>query len=300
MNWQNLVQPKYADDAFIHGNYFVIKYTPDTVAGQVFNLGVAFIPHDSQTIHYRLLDQSLKGFAYIYGEQATEGLRLLLQILSYALDDSGHFSAPSPQIHYTPLQPIKGLSLNNIMDNLYQDFIHMDSYPQKKAKKHHILNTKTLREQLFDTLKQHNKQQYYHKEKISLENDLQEGKIYLDLPIWKQENSLFKNYQLLASVVSADYIETEALSYNLDFLGCNSVQNACTILGKEHTKAGIFIYRPTLNERITPEILNNIDNHIDNSLYQLQRMHKKEKYDINIGVLDDEMALFEKIAEFTE
>lgn len=300
MNWQYLIQPKYADNAFVYGDYFIIQYTPDIVSGHIFNLGVAFIQNDTQKLYYRLLDKSLKGFNFIYGQQATDGLRLLLQTLEYALNDVGHLSSPSPHIHYTPLQPIKGFTPQIIIDNLYQDYIHMDGYPQKKTKKPHTLNTSDLRQHLRKNLEQHNKAQYYHTDKIILENDLQKGKIILDLPIWNGEKDLFKKYHLLASIVSADYIDPETLSYNLDFLGCTSVQNACMLLEKKSTKAGIFIYRPTISERITEQILNNINNHIDNSVYQLQRMKQKQNYNITIEVLDNETELINQVTEFID
>lgn len=297
MNWTSLIQPKYAPDAFINGQFFVIKYTPDLVSQQIFNLGVAFIQDDTQKLHYRLLDSSLKGFTCVYGSEAVHGLRLLLQAIAYSLDNIGYVSSPSPQISYTPLLPTKGLSLIAIMESLYRDYIHMDHFEKKKPKKLPYINTSDLRQGLYDNLKQNSKDRYYRETKIILK-----GEIALDLPIWKEpnrlQNDLFDTNHLFASIVSADYVDDEALSYNIDYLGCTNVQNAYDMLQDKKPKAGLYIYRPALSERINREALNRIDNHIDNSLYLLNRLKKRDNLDIEIEVFDSEEAIFNKVNEF--
>lgn len=89
MNWTSLLESKYAADAFIKGHFFVIKFTPDIVAQEVHNLGIGFIQEGESKIRFRLLDSSLRGFNCIYGKEPTEGLRLLLDSLSLALDTVG-------------------------------------------------------------------------------------------------------------------------------------------------------------------------------------------------------------------
>lgn len=299
MNWTSLLESKYAADAFIKGHFFVIKFTPDIVAQEVHNLGIGFIQEGESKIRFRLLDSSLRGFNCIYGKEPTEGLRLLLDSLSLALDTVGYTSPPSAQVKYTTLMPISGLSVKSIIDSLYRDYIHMDHYQQEKKPKPSILNTSELRKGLKSNLQSINRSSYFQENKVFLESDINDGKIVLDLPIWRPQanETMFGHDYLFASVVSADYIDKDALSFNLDYLGCTSVQNACLLTSRE-AKAGLFIYRPSFNERITKEAMDIIDSHIDNSLYNLKRLKKKEGYDIEIEVLDAEEEVYDKVATF--
>lgn len=299
MNWTSLIQQKYAPDAFIHGQYFVIKFMPDVVAREVFNLGVGFFQDNDPAIRYRLLDNSLKGFNCIYGSEAVSGMRLLLKSVAQALDTVGIISPPSPQISYTQPIAISGLSVESIMDTLYRDHVHMDHFVQKRNRKPTIVNTADLRKGVHDYLAPPLRDKYYREDKIWLKSDVAvDEQIAVDLPIWRpKQDNLFDIQPLFASIVSADYVEREALSYNLDFLGCTNIQNACSLLGPE-SKAGLFIYRPTLNERVTPNKMDEIDSHIDNSLYILERMKKKGGYDINIEVMDSQYDIYAKVKSF--
>lgn len=299
MNWTSLLQPKYAQNAFIKGHFFVIKFIPDSVAKEVFNLGVGFIEENKNKISSRLLDPSLRGFACIYGREATQELKTLLHSVSIALNEVGYISPPSPQINYTPLVPVSGLSVDAIMSSLYRDYIHMDHYQEEKKAKPSILNTSDLRKGVQKNLSTIKKVAYFHEEKVFLENDIASGKMELDLPIWKapQQHSLFKDNYLFASIVSADYVEPDSLSFNLDYLGSRNIQNACLLTGRK-AKAGLFIYRPSINQRITREAMAIIDNHIDTSLYILRRMNKKNGYEIEIDVLDSDADMYDRVANF--
>lgn len=301
MNWTSLLQPKYAQNAFIRGHFFVIKFIPDSVAEEVFNLGVGFIEENESKIRSRFLDPSLRGFSCIYGKQATQELKTLLHSISVALNEVGYISPPSPQINYTSPVPVSGLSVDAILHSLYCDYIHMDHYQEEKKAKPFILNTADLRKSVQKNLSSLKKSGYFHEEKVFLKNDIESGKMELDLPIWKpqQENSLFERNYLFASIVSADYVEADSLSFNLDYLGSRSIQNACLLTGK-NARAGLFIYRPSLNQRITREAMDAIDNHIDNSLYILKRMNKKDGYNIKIEVLDTELEMHDEVASFID
>ena len=306
MNWIGLLEPQHTIDNLTKGHFFVVKFTPDSVASEVFNLGVCFMEDGESKIHFRLIEQSLKGFACIYGNEAVEGLRLLLQSISHALTNLGHISSPSPQIKYTPLMPVTGLSVEYILRSLYRDYIHMDHYPEKdKKKKSPTLNTASLRRSVKRNLESLNLDSYFKEDKVYFKSDIElganttSGEIGLDLPIWRpqQEFSLLHDDYLFASVVSADYLDLSALSYNLDYLGCTSIQNACIFTDKK-AKAGLFVYCPIPNERINREAMELIDNHIDNSLYILRRMKEKDNYNINIQVLYSEEDICHKVAEF--
>lgn len=299
MNWISLLQPKRATDSLVKGHFFVIKFTPDIVAKEIFNLGVGFIEDGSEAIRFKLADLSLQGFACIYGKNAVQGLRLLLQSISTALNTVGYSFPPSSQVAYTTLMPVKGLSIEAILNSLYRDYVHMDHFQEKKKPKTSILNTVDLRKGLKKNLKSINKDEYYQEKEIFLKSDIDSGNIPLDLPIWRsqQENSLFESEVLFASVVSADYIEKSALSFNLDYLGCSNIHSACLLTGHE-ANAGLFIYRPSLNERVTKEVIDMIDSHIEKSLYALQRLKKIEGYNIEIEVLNNELEVYDKVAAF--
>lgn len=299
MNWTSLLQPKHATASFVKGHFFVIKFTPDIVAKEVFNLGVGFIENGDKKIHFKLAHSSLKGFACIYGKNAVQGLRLLLQSISTALNTVGYSYPPSSQLTYTTLMPIKGLSVEAILDSLYRDYVHMDHFQEKKKATAPVLNTVELRKGLKQSLKSINKTEYYQEEDILLESNIDSGEIALDLPIWRpqQENSLFANEHLFATVVSADYLEKNALSFNLDYLGCSNIQKACLLTGQE-AKAGLFIYRPSLNERITKDVIDTIDSHIEKSLYTLRHLRQKEGYHIEMDVLYSEEAVHDRVAAF--
>lgn len=302
MSIQDLIQQKYAPDAFIYGEYFIIKYLPDSVAGQVFNLGVGFIEDGSDKIRLRMIERSLRGFACIYGKQAVEGLRLLIDTVVYSLGEVGHASSPSPQVFYTEKKPIKGLSLQSIMNSLYRDYIHMDHYESKKKTKLPIVNTEQLRKELKDNLKSVNKDYLYHDKAIQLKSDIDSTNIGLHLPIWYRDDTdslLPKRPSLFGSIVSADYVDAQTLSFNLDYLGSTSISNACRIVGRS-SRAGLFVYRPKPNDRIDKEAMDMIDNCIDNAFYTLKRMQKLEGYDISIEVESDKDVLQEKAMEFID
>lgn len=299
MNWTSLLQTKQAMNSFVKGHFFVIKYTPDIVAKEVFNLGVGFIEDGDAKVRFKLAHSSLKGFACIYGKKAVQGLRLLLQSISTALNTVGYSYPPSSQLTYTTLMPVKGLSTEMILDSLYRDHVHMDHFQEKKKATVPVLNTVELRKGLKQSLKSINKTEYYQEEDILLESDIDSGKISLDLPIWRpqQENSLFESEHLFATVVSADYIEKNALSFNLDYLGCSNIQKACLLTGQE-ARAGLFIYRPSLNERITKDVIDTIDSHIEKSLYTLKHLRQKEGYHIEMDVFYSEEEVYDKVANF--
>ena len=299
MNWTSLLQPKNATTSFVEGYFFVIKFTPDTVAKEVFNLGVGFIEDGEENIRFKLAHPSLKGFACIYGKNAVQGLRLLLQSISTALNTVGYSYPPSSQLTYTTLMPTKGLSVEAILDSLYRDYVHMDHFQEKKKSTVPVLNTRELRKGLKQSLNNINKNEYYQEEDILLESNIDSSKIALDLPIWRpqQENSLFENDCLFATVVSADYLEKNALSFNLDYLGCSNIQKACLLTGQK-AKAGLFIYRPALNERITQSVIDDIDSHIEKSLYTLKHLRQKEGYKIEMDVLYSEEEVYDKVAAF--
>ena len=299
MNWTSLLQSKPTVDSLVKGHFFVIKFTPDAIAKEVFNLGIGFIEEGSEAIRFKLAHSSLQGFACIYGKNAVQGLRLLLQSISTALNTVGYSFSPSSQVTYTALMPIKGLSIETILNSLYRDYVHMDHFQEKKKPKPSILNTIDLRKGLKQSLKSINKTEYYQEEEIFLKSDIDSGNIALDLPIWRpqQENSLFGSEHLFASVVSADYLEKNALSFNLDYLGCSNIQKACLLTGEE-AKAGLFIYRPSLNERITKDVIDTIDSHIEKSLYTLKHLRQKEGYHIEMDVFYSEEAVYERLAAF--
>ena len=152
MNWTSLLQPKNATTSFVEGYFFVIKFTPDTVAKEVFNLGVGFIEDGDENIRFKLAHPSLKGFACIYGKNAVQGLRLLLQSISTALNTVGYSYPPSSQLTYTTLMPTKGLSVEAILDSLYRDYVHMDHFQEKKKSTVPVLNTRELRKGLKQSL----------------------------------------------------------------------------------------------------------------------------------------------------
>lgn len=299
MNWTSLLQPKDAVASFIKGHFFVVKFTPDIVAKEVFNLGVGFIEDGDEKVRFKLAHSSLKGFACIYGKNAVQGLRLLLQSISTALNTVGYSYPPSSQLIYTPLMPIKGMSVDSILNSLYRDYVHMDHFQGKKEATAPILNTRELRKGLKQNLKSINRDEYYQDEEVILKSQIDNKEIALNLPIWrsKQENSLFESEPLFATVVSADYLEQSALSFNLDYLACSNIHKACLLTGQE-AKAGLFIYRPSLNERITKKAIDLIDSHIEKSLYTLKHLKKKEGYNIEMDVFYSEEEVYGKVAKF--
>ena len=300
MNWTGLIKNRYDNDTLVKGKYFVIKFTPDFVANEVLNIGVALID-ENENIYYQLLD-NIQGFECLYGKKSLEIINLLFSSVEQSLRGAGYFSSPSPHIIYTPLIPTSGLSVETILKSLYQDYIHLDHYSNlEKQKKVPALSTREIRKNMFAYFNKNNKalyDSYVCFDKVTINSDLNSTKsIELDLPIWrKRADSLFNQQPLFATVVSADYIDEASLSLNLDYLGSTCIRNACELIGKQ-SKAGLFVYRPTTSERITEKMLTNINNHIDSALYSLERM-KSKGYDIDIKVLEDKESIFEMVENF--
>lgn len=298
MNWTSLIENRYSSDTLINGEYFVIKFTPDFVANEVLNIGVAFID-ENQKIYPRLLP-NLQGFECLYGSKSSEVISLLFESVKVALKENGYFSSPSPHINYSPLMPTSGLSINTLLDSIYQDYIHLDHYEtQDKQKITQALGTSSIRKSMFSYFKEHNKaiyDSYFSFDKVSIDLD-SDRFIELDLPIFREvNNTLFNQDPLFATVISADYVDPATLSLNLDYLGSTTIRNACELKGKE-SKAGLFIYRPTISERIDKHMLENIDNHINSTLLSLRRMND-HGYNIDIEVFDNKDDIFEKVKHF--
>lgn len=298
MNWTSLIENRYSSDTLINGEYFVIKFTPDFVANEVLNIGVAFID-ENQKIHSRLLP-NLQGFKCLYGSKSLEVIDLLFDSVKVALKESGYFSSPSPHISYSPLIPTSGLSVNTLLDSIYQDYIHLDHYEtQDKQKTTQALGTSSLRKSMFSYFKQYNKalyESYFSFDKVLVDLD-SDRFIELDLPIFREvHHTLFNQDPLFATVISADYVDPATLSLNLDYLGSTTIRNACELKGR-NSKAGLFIYRPTVSERIDRKTLENIDNRIDSTLLSLRRMNN-HGYNIDIEVFDNKVDIFEKVEHF--
>ncbi|WP_367109717.1 hypothetical protein [uncultured Psychrobacter sp.] len=298
MNWTSLIENRYSSDTLINGEYFVIKFTPDFVANEVLNIGVAFID-ENQKLYSRLLP-NLQGFECLYGRKSLEVISLLFESVKVALKENGYFSSPSPHISYSPLMPTSGLSVSTLLDSIYQDYIHLDHYEnQKKQKTTQALGTSSIRKNMFSYFKNYNRavyDTYFSFDKVAINLDSNRS-IELDLPIFREvNNTLFNEDPLFATVISADYIDPATLSLNLDYLGSTTIRNACELKGR-NSKAGLFIYRPTVSERIDKSMLENINTHINSTLLSLRRMND-HGYNIDIEVFENTNDIFEKVEHF--
>ena len=295
MSWKSLL--KHTEQHRVTGHYQVIKFTPNLIAQETFNIGIVF--HDNEdSRHVRML-KNAKAFECLYGK---EGATQVQNMLNYAKDIAeklGDTVTASPHLSYSPPLFTQGLTIDQILSSLYGQYVnlicdHLDTQSNQRQS----INTDTLRKKLFKDLRKADPESFKDilREDPFTIND-GDNKVEINMPIWK-DGGIFKN-NFFGTLVSADFIQEAYLGYNLDTLGAINLQTACEISGGR-SRAGFFIYCPTPdNHDISEENYLNIMKHIKKTSNNVEYMAGRTNTPLKTVQSHDLAKLYEDILDFT-
>lgn len=295
MSWKSLLEN--TGQYRVDGHYQVIKFTPNLMAQETFNIGIVF--HDNEdNRHVRML-KNAKAFECLYGK---EGASQVQNMLNYAKDITeklGDNGNASPHLNYSAPLFTQGLTIDQILSSLYGQYIHLIcDHLDTQSNQRQSLNTDSLRKKLFKDLckaKPESFKDILHEDPFIISDG--NSKVEINMPIWK-DGGILKN-SFFGTLVSADFIQEAYLGYNLDTLGAMNLQTACEISG-DKSRAGFFIYCPTPdNHDISEENYQNIIKHINKTSNNVKYMAGRTNTSLKTFQSHDLAKLYEDILNFT-
>lgn len=299
-SWMNLFNDSLSGD-LLSGEWFTIRFMPDRVSGEVFNIGVVFVD-DHKKCHYRILENT-DAFRCLFGAKGSENIKFMLDMVEEMLKRNNYRITPSPHISYSIQQTARGESVDEILNDLYRSMISLicTHDTEKKPKKNQTLGTTLLRQKVFSQIESQNKgikDKIYKPEPFLIRSNSNEKGMLVDMPISRyglgNSNVRAEHY---GTIVSAAYLDDIHRRYNIDYVGCTNVTNCCETLGKS-IKAGIIIYVPPVdNDIFTEKVQLNIENELDKCLQSLEKM-VKNGYDIDIQIANSPEECGTKVLEF--
>lgn len=298
MNWRAALSTEGKPRPYrVSGKFQVIKFMPNLVAQEIFNIGIVFID-DQNKRHIRMLNNA-KAFECLYGKA---GAAQVQNMLTYANDVTKELgesaSLASPHLSYSDPLITQGLTIDQILSSLYDEYINLVCNREAATAKRGAINTDHLRKKIFYSLRKINPRGYndiLHENPIIVER--KDEKIELNLPIWKYDK-LFKD-SFFATIISADFIPEAYLGYNLDTLGAMNLQAACEIQGSE-SRAGFFIYCPNPDTTDIDEAdYLRITTHINKTLKNVEYVASRTNTILDYKVSEKLETLYDAVLNFT-
>lgn len=299
-SWQQLHQLKTdTHTPAAEGFWRAVRFMPDRVAGEVFNIGVLFEQTDGAH-HYKLIDNA-KVFSYVFGKSGEANINYLLGVLQKHFDQGRFAVSPSANIHFSEPLYASGGSVGAVLDDVFDTLVSLKAYAEQDGdtlEDTANLNTDKLRKNIGKHIKAKIPSLYrevYHEDPLRCERD---GLVFdLDLPLhgYKMLHST-KRQDFAGSIVSAAQTSKLWRTINVETKGFMPIRDACQVLDAS-TKFGLYIYRAPDGGKFTDAVQREIDNEIDHSVYILERLKKREGYDIDIEVECSEDKLTDKALE---
>lgn len=299
-SWLSLLNNSENSD-LISGNWFTVRFMPDRISGEIFNVGVVFVDKNSKC-HYRILETT-DAFQCLFGISGAANIKFLLDIVDEMFANNNYTITPSPHIIYSNYQTARGESVDEILDDLYGSMVSLICRNEKKTKKSQALGTTDLRKKVFNQIESRRKgmkDKIYNPEPFLITNNSNEKGMLVDMPISKYSlGDSRTRAEYYGTIISAAYLDDIHRRYNIDYVGCTNVTNCCEILGKD-IKASIIIYVPPVDESVFTEAVQiNIRNELDKCLYSLEKMNK-DGYDIDIQIAHSSEECGTKVLEFVD
>jgi hypothetical protein len=137
--------------SLIRGEWFVVRWTPDIATGETLNIGVGFV--EAGRTHFRLLDY-FERISCFYGERAIYQAELVTTIVGESLRQNVAQS-PIAQVIYQPKGYAQGLSINEILSNLFEHTVSLAKKVKEQKSKDRFsgITTEKLYTCLVDELK---------------------------------------------------------------------------------------------------------------------------------------------------
>lgn len=300
--WQNLMQDDDHTPAPVVGEWFTVRFSPDPITGEVFNIGVVFVD-DTHVCHYRLIDNA-NAFTCLFGDMGKANIDFLLKVLQDSFDDNHYRITPSPNVFYSQPQTASGYSIDTILDDLFRSMVSLvcrDDEDLDEDKPSNALSTKDLRKKVFGLMKK-NYQSLYEKAYVpnpyEIRNPETDARMVVDMPIRYYQGLDSKTRQdYYGSIVSAAYVNHVHRIHHINYLGVTNVTNCCEMLGKKVKYALIIYLPPEDDHKFTKEVITQAENELDRCLYGLTQM-RKEGYDIQIDLEPSEIRCLDRAVEF--
>jgi len=281
----------------VSGQWFTIRLMPDLVAGELFNVGVAFIDNSGQAHHKFIPDA--RPFQCLFGYKGLDNFNFLLNTIKKRFYQNLFTTSPSPHILFTNSTYASGDNPTQIIDSLYDTMINLQCHESDNTllKDKSPLGTTKLRKSIFGRMKKEMPSVYeriYRETPVYIRDASGSNGLYIDLPIWNGNGNLHDEApSCFGTIVSAAYKTAIHRGYYIEH-GCLNVRNACDMLGKK-SKGGIFIFRPSAELGFGETINQQIDNDIDSAVYALNKM-KKNGYPLDIVVTDKKEDIYRAAA----
>lgn len=246
----------------IQGTWQVIRFQPDFVTGECFNIGVVFFEKRKNIPHARLLP-SLTGFRALYGNDGAENFQFLLKLLHEQLIEAHKTISPGPQITFGEKKFVAGNNPQEIVDHLYISMVTLAAAEDddEDATNPASLGTEKLRERVAKLAQKTMGKDWptiFRRDPVSVadSNGIRHS---LDLPIWRGEDLI--SAQIYGTILSAQFRSTAHRAASLASGYVNF--NQATEVAKK-AKGALLILRPSAtNPAYDVTLMNEIDNDID-------------------------------------
>ncbi|WP_296205696.1 DUF3037 domain-containing protein [Psychrobacter sp. UBA3962] len=299
--WESLILESNSNSKeLITGEWFTVRFIPDIVANEVFNIGVVFIDQDNQ-FHYKLIPNA-NAFRCLFGERGEANINFLLRVVDEFLKNNSYFLTPSPHIKYSNRQTAQGTSIEEILNDLFDSMVSLICKKNEDETEtiNSTMSTKDLRRTVFGLMKK-KYPKFYNKalvdKPIKIRNPNTDKSMIVDMPIhyYHGINNIREEYY--GTIVSAAYISDVHRIHNINYLGVTNVMNCLELLGKE-IKAALIVYLPPVDDlKFTEQIRDQTERELDKCLYGLRQM-EKEGYQLKLEVEDSTESCFHKAIEF--
>jgi hypothetical protein len=288
MNYDHIFEdaPHIAPPA-VEGTWQVIRFQPDFVTGERFNIGVVFFEKRKSTPHARLLP-TLIGFKALYGADGADNFKFLLSLLHEQLIVGRQAVSPSPQIVFGEKKFAAGNNPQEIVDHLFKTMVTLaaakDTEDDETANPA-SLHTVKLRERVATLARRKMGKDWtsiFRREPVAVADD-NGNRHSLDLPIWYGEDMF--SAQIYGTILSAQFRSAAHRAASLS-TGYVNFSQAAEIATKG--KGGLLILRPSpSNPAYDDHLQNDIDNDIDKITWPYL---KKKNITIHIADTAQELA----------
>lgn len=266
--WADLAEPPVSHA--LHGEWFVIRVSPDLATGEMLNIGVC-VRIGGKT-HTKILPNATPFFK-LYGKSGRENMLFLFDLLRKQED----WTRPvSPQVSMSRPMPVSGNSIDEILDRLYGDMVILDMLKDQSPNRDYGISTEKLRSKIFSYLKKENEDfanEVWRRENNPVHIKTFIGKRVLEhIQLWIPSDMARKQMRF-ASFVSVDYRRPTFPELHLLQAG-QDIEVAHKAFENTPQKAALFIYRP--------DNLTDFDNQIDTTAWLLRKNLGSDKIDVEV------------------
>ncbi|WP_199506862.1 MULTISPECIES: DUF3037 domain-containing protein [unclassified Psychrobacter] len=306
-SWYGLIddtieQPSHSN--LISGEWFTVRFTPDFIANEIFNIGVVFVDDDKRC-HYKMIENA-NAFSCLFGSTGVANINFLLKIVKTELTANNYTLTPSGHIFYSHRQTAQGSSVSEILEDLFGSMVSLvckgDTEVEPIKDTPSTLSTNKLRSKVFSQMRDKYGSLYekvYHKEPYEITDDTTGDKIIVDMPIrhYSGVRSGTKRVEYYGSIVSAAYLDQVHRIHHINYIGATNVMNCCELLGKDVRTALIIYLPPDDSLKFTKPLRLQIENELDRCLYSLHKM-ESDGFNIKIEVKESPEECLEEVVEF--